>query len=60
MTNDAKDYYKGGRRVLIGGVPCRVRADTKSMATVNTMTRSGRTLNPPSLKFSRYLTRWTD
>ena len=27
MTNDAKEYYKGGRRVLIGGVPCKIRDD---------------------------------
>ena len=27
MTNDAKEYYKGGRRVFIGGVPCKIRDD---------------------------------
>ena len=58
MTNDAKDYYKGGRRVFIGGVPCRVRADAVS-DTAMKLLRQNPTLSGP-FKYAQKKGIWVD
>lgn len=41
MSAEAKAYYASGRRVVVAGVPCRVRGDTKDLKHLRKLKPAG-------------------